>query len=41
MRISRDSFAWALLAGTLYLIIGVGFAIRSVRILLEAGGLDG
>jgi len=30
MRISRNWFAWALLAGTLYLIIGVGFAQLSV-----------
>src|SRR5262245_41366550 len=30
MRISRGWFAWALLAGTLYLIIGVGFAPLSV-----------
>jgi len=30
MRISRNWFAWALLAGTLYLIIGVGFAPLSV-----------
>jgi hypothetical protein len=30
MRISRGWFAWALLAGTLYVIIGVGFAPLSV-----------
>jgi hypothetical protein len=30
MRISGGWFAWALLAGTLYLIIGVGFAPLSV-----------
>ena len=30
MRISWGRFAWALLAGTLYLIIGVGFARLSV-----------
>ena len=31
MRISGGWFAWALLAGTLYLIIGVGFAPLSSR----------
>src|SRR5689334_10355182 len=34
VRISCSWFAWALLAGTLYLIIGVGFAPLSVPSLL-------